>query len=278
MGVARLVDKFRGELSKEDLDRIPRGFDTVGGIAILEVRKGTPVPLQRRFAHELLGANKALVSVYKKRGGHEGTYRTQDLVWLAGRRSTETIHKENNCSLLLDAKTCYFSPRLGTERMRIAKLVKDGENLLVMFSGVGVYPVIIAKNSHAARIVGVEINPSAHEYALKNITKNKVADRVRCFKGDVRRMLPKITGKFDRVLMPLPRGGESFLDIALMKVKKNGYLHFYDFLHEDRFDDGAKKVQHACALKKRKCIILGVTKCGQQSPNVFRICVDAQVR
>ena len=40
---------------------------------------------------------------------------------------------------------CYFSARLSTERKRVADLVKAGENVLVMFSGVEPYVAVIAK-------------------------------------------------------------------------------------------------------------------------------------
>ena len=77
--------------------------------------------------------------------------------------------------------------------------------------------------------------------------------------------------------MPLPKGGEDFLDVAIKSVKKNGVVHFYDFLHADQFDLARKKVKKTCALLNKKCRILRVVKCGQQSPRVYRICVDFKV-
>ena len=68
----------------------------------------------------------------------------------------------------------YFSPRLATERLRIAKLVKKNESVLVMFSGSGAYPLVIAKNSNPNIIYGIEVNPIAHKYAEQNIFLNKI--------------------------------------------------------------------------------------------------------
>jgi tRNA (guanine37-N1)-methyltransferase len=84
--------------------------------------------------------------------------------------------------------------------------------------------------------------------------------------------------KFDRVLMPLPKGGENFLDIALSKVKNNGVLHFYDFLHENDFGKSEERVREACSRNKRKCEILRFVKCGQYGPGKFRVCVDARIK
>ena len=77
--------------------------------------------------------------------------------------------------------------------------------------------------------------------------------------------------------MPLPKGGEDFLDVSLKAIKKKGVIHFYDFLHEDEFYKAKDKVKQACTLAKKKCKIIRLTKCGQQSPRVHRICVDFRV-
>ena len=75
----------------------------------------------------------------------------------------------------------------------------------------------------------------------------------------------------------LPKGGEDFLDVALKTMKKRGIIHFYDFLSEDQFKLGKAKVKKACKLLKKKCRILKLVKCGQQSPRIYRICVDVKI-
>ena len=83
-----------------------------------------------------------------------------------------------------------------------------------------------------------------------------------------------ITGleKFDRVLMPLPKNAENFLDLAIFSVKKKGTIHFYDFLHESEIPDEAiKKIKKHCKAK-----ILNWVRCGQYSPRKYRVCIDFQ--
>ena len=62
------------------------------------------------------------------------------------------------------------------------------------------------------------------------------------------------------------------------KIKKNGIIHFYDFLHEKDMPDKAwNKVKKVCVFQKRKPKLVNWVKCGQQSPHVYRVCLDVKV-
>ena len=148
---------------------------------------------------------------------------------------------------------------------------------MVMFSGSGVYPLVIIKNSQAKEVYGIEINPIAHKYALENIKKNKLENKVKVFLGDVNKVMPKVNKKFGRILMPLPKGGENFLGLTLKYIKNNGIIHFYDFLHEGEFEKAHEKIKKACDKSKKKFKILNTVKCGQYSPGFYRVCVDFEV-
>ncbi len=82
---------------------------------------------------------------------------------------------------------------------------------------------------------------------------------------------------YDRILMPLPKNAEDFLDTALSAVKKGTIIHLYNFLHEDEFDEIEKKVKDACTAKGLKYKKIALIKCGQQSPRTYRICLDFKV-
>jgi tRNA (guanine37-N1)-methyltransferase len=83
---------------------------------------------------------------------------------------------------------------------------------------------------------------------------------------------------FDRILMPLPKGGENFLDVAISAGRKGTIIHFYDFLHENDFDLARKKVDAACRKAKKKWKELAFAKCGQHAPRTYRICLDFQLK
>src|SRR3989338_5632236 len=111
--------------------------------------------------------------VAMKAGAHTGRYRSQKLTIIAGEKRKITTHKESGVALMLNVEKCYYSPRLGSERLRIAGLIHPNERVLVAGSGIGVYPLVFAKHSQAKEIVGVEINPVAHKFAEENIVLNK---------------------------------------------------------------------------------------------------------
>ena len=163
------------------------------------------------------------------------------------------------------------------EGKRVVSLVKQGEEVLVMFSGVGVYCLVFAKNTKTKEIIGIEKNPVAHRYAEENVTLNK-ARNVQVLCGDVRKVVPKLKKAFDRILMPLPMGAESFLDVGLSVIKRKGVIHFYDFLQETEFPHIAEeKVLKACKEAGRKCKILQTVKCGNYAPRRWRVCVDFMI-
>ena len=129
------------------------------------------------------------------------------------------------------------------------------------------------KNTKAKKIIGIEKNPIAHKYAKKNILLNKVKN-VEFICGDVRTEVPKLNEKFDRIIMPLPKDADTFLDTALLVAKKGTIIHLYDFEHETEFDKVKVKIKNAVEKAKVKYKILDVVKCGQYSPGKFRICAD----
>jgi len=266
-----LLEALESKLTSKELKLAPRSFDTVGDIAIIEIDEAL-VKKEKVIGETLLRLNSNLKVVAKKVGFHTGEFRTQKLKIIAGDKRKETLYKENDIKLKLNVETCYFSPRLSTERLRVAKLVKKGERILVMFSGVAPYPLVFAKNSEALEIYGVELNPECHQFALENIKLNKVKN-VKIVNGDARKEVPKL-GKFDRILMPLPKSAEDFFDVALEASKKGSVVHFYDFVNEENFpDESIAKVKKVFPKAK----ILDSVKCGQSAPGRFRICIDFQV-
>lgn len=263
-------------LTPAELKKLKTAFDRIGTIAILEIDEEFEKK-EKYIGKALLKLVPSLKTVLKKEGHHEGEFRTQRMKFLAGVDTRETVHRENGVSLVLDVEKVYFSPRLSNERKRIFQQVKKGERVLVMFSGCAPYPCVLAKNSLAKEIYGVEMNTIAHQYAIKNVQVNKLKN-VFPYEGDVRSVVPKLKKKFDRIIMPLPKSAEDFLDIALSVAENGAIIHFYDFLHEDFFADAWKKIKKACVLAKKQCKILRTVRCGQYSPRTYRICVDFVVQ
>ena len=149
--------------------------------------------------------------------------------------------------------------------MRIAKLVKKNEDILVMFSGLAPYNLVISKHSKAKSVYGIEINPIAHKYALENVRINRFSN-IHLFKGDVSKEIKKLRKKFDRIIMPLPKESKSYINLALMYLKKNGTIHLYLFSDEKSFNILKREYSKKFSVK--------LTKCGAYAPRIYRICLD----
>jgi tRNA (guanine37-N1)-methyltransferase len=273
---ATIDELLKGKLTAKEMKLIPRSLEVVGKIMVLEV----PDELKKKeklIAQAYLKQNHNIETVVKKDKIHSGEFRLRKVKILAGKRSKETIHFENGVKIKLDLEKTYFSARSANERLRIARLVKPKEEVLVMFSGAAPFPLVIAKNSSAKLIYGIEMNSLAHQYALTNVSLNRLDSRVAIFNGDVRDLLPKVRKKFDRISMPLPKTGDQFLGLALKKIKDNGVVHLYDFLSEAEFAVVAKNIREICKKNKKRCRILRKVKCGQFSPSVYRVCFDIMI-
>ncbi len=270
----RLKDALKGKLNEKEL-LLLRGFDTVGDIAVLEI----PRELEKKkkiIAKTLLALLPYLKVAVKKKGGHRGKFRKQPVEILAGEKRKTTVHREFGTEMALNVESCYFSPRLANERQRIAKQIKPGETVLVMFSGIAPYPLVIAKLSQAYKIYGIEANPEAHKYAVENVKRNKLGHKIILIKGDAKKAIPKV--KFDRIVMPWPQKADEFLGTALKAANKGTFIHFYDFQPEGKWEQAAEIVKQACKKSKKKCKILNVVECGQVGIRQNRVCVDFVVQ
>jgi tRNA (guanine37-N1)-methyltransferase len=275
-----LKDNLSKSLTKDELEFVKTAHDIIGTIAILEIPKDLE-SRQRLIAETLLRVNTNVKTVLKKANIHEGVFRTQKMIFLAGENTKETLYKENNVRLKLDVEKVYFSVRLSNERKRIMEMVRPGEEILVMFSGCAPYPVVLSKNTEAKHITGIEINPDGHRYGLENIKLNKIKN-VELICGDVHKVIPQLKQKnvklsYNRIIMPLPKTADEFLGDALSIARKGTIIHFYDFLESDKFDEAVKKIDIACKKRKMKYKVHDIIRCGQHAPYVFRICVDFEI-
>ncbi len=248
---------------------MPKSYDIIGDILVFELKEELKPKQEKKIAEEFLKKHKNVKVVAKRASSHEGRYRLRKIKILAGEKRKETLHKENNALLKLDIEKCYFSPRTGTERLRIAKEAKLDEDILVMFSGIAAYPIVISKNSDTKEIYGIEINPTAHKYALKNLELNKI-NNIKLFKGDVKKVLPKINKKFDKIIMPLPKEAKNYLKLASDYIKKKGIIYLYLFSNEDELKEQEKEIKNL--LKDFK--IISKRKTGQYAPRVNKYCFE----
>jgi tRNA (guanine37-N1)-methyltransferase len=260
---------------------VPRSFDVIGSkgrsVAIVEVPKGLS-GYEVELAKAIMRVHRNVVSVLSKGSERTGEFRTREMRIIYGDPDTVVLHRESGCVFKVDPVKAYFSPRESTERDRVSRQVGDGENVLVMFSGVGPFPIRIAKRNPGATMTAVELNPYAHNLCVENISLNRVEGRVRAILGDVREVCPRLGERFDRVLMPLPKGAYQFLDVAVASLGRGGILHFYHWAPESSpFAEAEGLVAGAAASQGRTTHILNEVKVSQYSPRVWKVCLDVAV-
>ena len=253
---------------------MPRAFDTVGDIAIINILGN--LKKSKMIARNLLKNHKNIHAVYS-RGKIHGRLRVPSLKWLSGNKKTETTYKENGCLMKLDIKTCYFSPRLGTDRLEIAKKVKRGEKILVMFSGVAPYALVIAKHSKASKIYCIEISKIASKYAQDNVKLNKFKN-ITIIQGDIKKKVPRLKIKFDRIVMARAQLKDTFLEQAFLAAKKGTIIHFYDFIAEKDFPRvSIQKIQTAAKKSRKKVKIMAYKKVREIAPYKYHARVDFKI-
>jgi len=272
------IDSILKEKIGDSYNELRRGFDIVGSIAIMESTEGHEDKISL-LAEAIMKVHKNIKSVFVKEGIHDGNYRIQELKHVLGENIRETMHVENGYRIFLEVGTTYFSPRLSQERLRISGMVKENEDILVLFSGVAPYGICLSKHSSARMIYCVELNPKAHEYALVNVKKNKTSN-VECILDDGRNAIKDFHKKnmvFDRILLPLPKTADDFLIDVLSISKQNTVIHWYSFCDEEKLEETITKKLKQIFSTKAEYEIINIHKAGQSSPGKIRVCTDVKI-
>ena len=250
-------------------------YDILGNIAII---KGEGKSKKQKLAQ----AKKLLKipnvgTVVEKVGNVHGRLRTINVKHIAGAKNLIALHKENDCLFKFNVKTCYFSGRLSNERKAIAKKIKKNDRVLIMFAGVGVYPIVIYKYIRPKQIIGVEIGRDCCKYFEENLKLNKISDKIKIVQGDVKKKVNKGLGKFEVVVMARPNLKESFLEQGLSVCKKGGRIFYYGFCNVDKKKEMIKQIKEEAKEFKRKVKILRVVKAGEIAPYKFRYRVEIKM-
>ena len=252
--------------------RLNRGFDIIGDIAIVKFDGRLSKKEKLKAVKEILKRNKNIKNVFEKVGITQGEERVPKLRKLVGETSL-TIHRENGFSFYVDVKKVYFSPRMGNERLRIIKKVKNNERVLDMFCGVGPFAIPIAKK--ASKVVAIDINKNAIQLLKKNIKLNKISN-IDYYCGDSKKITKSLESKFDRIIMNFPLSAYKFLEAAVKKCDKKAIVHLYAFVKDGNTKVIRDEIISSCR-KNFKNIKINEYKAGEVAPFLERICFDIKL-
>jgi len=157
-------------------------------------------------------------------------------------------------------------------------LVNDGEVIVNMFGGIGMFSIIAAKKKKCT-VYNIDINPDAAKFCQKNIAINKLAGNVISIHGDASDVIRnELEGKSDRTLMLLPEKSDEFLNLAIQTTKNNGIIHYYSHIHADKKSDAAKlSEQHYLEVAPVKSTILGSKIVRPVGPRFYQTVVDIKI-
>ncbi len=198
-------------------------YEIIGTIAVVQIPEGVNEEI---IAKKIMEQNKNIKTVAVRVGEVSGPYRIKKVRVIKGENTTLTIHKENNVRIIIDINKAYYSPRLQTERLRVMNEVRDNDEIIDLFAGVGPFTIAIAKNTKARIIYAIDHNPNAIELLKENIKLNKVSN-VKPILGDSLKVINELP-VVDKIIMNAPRQNKpEYLDIVKKKVKKNGLIYYY---------------------------------------------------
>ena len=276
--MSRMLKKTLGSLlTTKESDELISAFDQIGDIIIVRI-PDLLLPKKKLIGETLLEQVKNAKSIFHQSSSVEGTFRTRDLEIIAGDDKTETEYKEFGCRFVVDVRKAFFSPRLSSERIRIAELVNDGEVIVNMFGGIGMFSIIAAKKKKCT-VYNIDINPDAAKFCQKNIEINKLAGNVISIHGDAFDVIKnQLENKSNRTLMLLPEKSDEFLNLAIQTTKNNGIIHYYSHIHADKKSDAAKlSEQHYLDVTSVKSTILGSKIVRPVGPRFYQTVIDVKI-
>jgi len=245
---------LRGAIGDDEAALAYSAFDQIGHVVIIRVPDG----LRHRRAEigeALLGAVKPARSVYAQASDVSGEHRTRRLELIAGVDEPLAVHAEHGYRLKVDVRSAFFSPRLSTERQRIAGAAADGETVLNMFGGVGAFSVAAAMAKRCT-VYSVDVNPEAARLCEANASLNsrRMAGSVVSVCGDAREVVGRMFAgggedagrpqiQADRTLMLLPERSDEFLADAVRATADGGTIHYYAHVHARRRADAPREAE-----------------------------------
>jgi len=264
-------------LSEKESDELISAFDQIGEIIIVRIPDSL-LSKKKIIGKALLDDVKIVRSVFYQASAVSGDFRTRDLEILAGEDNTETEYKEFGCKFTVDVKNAFFSPRLSTERGRIADLIQNGEIMTNMFAGIGMFSIMAAKKKKCT-VYSLDINPVASKLCETNIGLNKLAGNVISINGDASKIIKEqLIDKSDRTLMLLPERSDEFLDSAIDTTKDGGIIHYYSHIHADKKTEAGKlSEEHYLKVTPVKSEILDSKIVRPVGPRYYQTVVDVKI-
>ncbi len=277
----RLKIALNSELTQEELDKLPRGFQMISKIILLKLLSEL---YEKRFiiAKKCLKLYPKMESVYYYGGKITGQFRIPERIeFLAGKSDSIVTHKEHGVLYKFDITKIMFSKGNLNERKYLATLVKPGEYIIDMFAGIGYFSLPIGLFSEATLIYSIELNSVAFKYLQENVKLNHLEEKIIPIFGNCKEEVKNLAEKgvkADRILMAVFPAPKDYISSALLCVKDSGTIVHYEGVKEkdkylelfDEFNEIAQQNGYKCELKEYRVV-------KSYGPRLYHIVVDILV-
>ncbi len=278
-----LKNVLKGVLDEQEIRHLYSSFDIIGEIAVIKIPES--IASKKHMIGDAIISNvKSVRSVYMQVSPVKGEYRVRELECISGIDQPVTMYREHGCIFKVDVSKVYFSPRLSTERGRIASLVSEGEVIVNMFAGVCTFSIVIAKRHHC-KVYSIDVNPHAYELCKENVRMNKLEDRVIPVLGDAKDVIiEQLERSADRVLMPLPEKAKEYIKYAILALRegKECYIHYFTHINSYnkkdapyRCRDEVDKLLREYDLKKYSIVDTRIVR--EVSPRTYQAVSDISI-
>ncbi|OWA51929.1 tRNA (guanine(37)-N1)-methyltransferase [Hypsibius exemplaris] len=198
------------------------GFSTVGHIVHLNLRPEHDA-FKQVVGEVILDKIPCCRSVINKTNVIDNEFRNISYEVLAGSEDLQTVVKENACTFHLDYAHVYWNPRLGREHERLTQEIPSNALMYDVFAGIG--PFAVPAGKRGCTVLANDLNPVSYDYLLKNITLNKVGNRVTAYNLDGRDFIRTVVkdnmilqwkcnpNASIHIVMNLPALAEEFVDV-----------------------------------------------------------------
>ena len=277
-----LIDLLSEVISPTELTGVYRSYDIVGDIAIIRLTDASE-KYAEKIADAVMSVHRNVKTVLAQKGAVSGEFRLRNLTHVAGENRTTTVHSESGCLFSVDVGECYFSPRLGYERARIAGLVQPGETVVNMFAGAGCFSIVLAKQVSNVKVYSIDVNHAAVQLMTENIRLNRLYGKIFPILGDAKAVVEKqLECRADRVLMPLPEKALQYLPCAASALRpRGGWIHVYVFEHATKTENpsmiATQKIKETLDGLGIKSEVPNARIMRSTGPNWWQIAADVHV-
>ena len=251
---------------------LPTSYDIIGSILLLKLPQSL-FRYRKQIGEALLQTHRNIRTVCLI-DPVSGELRTRKMTILAGENQTMTTHTEYGLTFQVDVASTYFSPRLASERKRIATLVKPDEIVVDLFAGVAPFSIMIARYARPKRVYAIDKNITAVKLAKQNVKQNKVLETVEVIHADAKDVEKIIPTQADRIIMNLPFSAYNFFPVTLSIAASNCNIHYYDIIQEEDIDGRISSLKTIAQTQGYRLTEVTIHKIKSYAPREFYIGLD----